>query len=273
MKGSIVTVLMIAGALGAGAAAAYFADDYIDKTVTARRAEIDSQYKPVRVIVASTDLRPGVFLSSQNMAVREVPHAFLHSDAVLAASWQTVASRVVAHALKSGEPVLRSHLAQDVRAGFSSQLAAGTRALTFPVDDQSSIAGMLAPGDHIDLFFTTTSGNESVTLPLLVNVPVIATGIRTAANAAYLDDKRQGSQFNQGSQYNTVTVSVTPDEAAKITLAQDAGKITIALRQPHDHNLVRIARVTKRTLLEGERLTKSAPRRVRTEIILGGITQ
>lgn len=267
MKGSMVTVLMIAGALGAGAAAAYFANGYIDKTVSARRAEIDSQYKPVRVIVASTNLRPGTFLSSQTVAVREVPRAFLHSDAVLAESWQTIASRVVAHAVKSGEPVLRSHLAQDVRAGFSSQLAQGTRALTFPVDDQSSIAGMLAPGDHIDLFFTTTAGNESVTLPLLVNVPVIATGIRTATNAAYLDEKRYGSQ------YNTVTVSVTPDEAAKITLAQDAGKITIALRQPHDHNLVRIARVTKRTLLEGERLTKSAPRRPRTEIILGGITQ
>lgn len=266
MKGSVVTTLMIVGALGASLAAAHLANGYIDKSVDARRAELDSQYKPVRVVVAKADLRPGTFLSSQTVAIREMPRAFLHSDAVLAEGWQTVVSRVVAHALKSGEPVLQSHLAQDVKAGFSSQLTEGTRALTFPVDDQSSIAGMLAPGDHIDIFFTTTTGNESVTLPLLVNVPVIATGIRTVTNAAYLEDKRQGNQ------YNTITVSVTPDEAAKITLAQDAGKITIALRQSHDHHLVRIARVTKRTLLEGERLLKT-PRRPRVEIILGGVSR
>jgi pilus assembly protein CpaB len=267
MKGSVITALMIAGALGAGSAAAYFANGHIERTISSRRAELDSQYQPVRVVVANTDLRPGTFLSGQTVAVREVPRAFLHSEAVLAGSWSTIAGRVLAHAVKSGEPVLLSHLAQDVRAGFSSQLADGMRALTFPVDDQSSISGMLAPGDHIDIFFTTMSGNESVTLPLLLNIPIIATGIRTATNAAYLDDKRQGSQ------YSTVTVSVTPGDAAKITLAQDAGKITIALRQSNDDRAIQFARVTKHTLLDGDRVAKALTRRSRIEIILGGISQ
>lgn len=266
MKSSVTTILMIAGALAAGGASAYFADGYIDRTVAARRGELDAQYQPVRVVVANAELRPGTFLSSQSVAVREIPRAFLHSDAVLAESWSSIANRVVALSLKSGEPVLKSHLAQDVRAGFSSQLAHGTRALTFPVDDQASMAGMLAPGDHIDIFFTTTSNNESITQPLLLNVPVIATGIRTVANAGYLEERRHGAP------YTTVTVSVAPEEAARITLALDAGKITIALRQPHDDNLVRIARITKRTLLEGERLVKTV-RRPRAEVILGGVTQ
>jgi len=263
MKGTLITVLMVAGALGAGSSAAYFANDYIDRSVEKRRAEIDSQYAPAKVVVASADLRPGTFLSGNTVAIREVPRAFLHSDAVLADEWTGVAGRVLSHVVRSGEPVLQSHLAQDVGAGFSSQLHEGMRALTFPVDDESSIAGMLAPNDRIDIFFTTSANNESVTLPLLTNVPVIATGVRTSTNAAYIDERR-------GSEYTTVTVSVSPEDVAKIAHAQDAGKITITLRQPQDEAPIALTRVTKATLLNGNRIATTRPR-ARVEIILGGI--
>ena len=123
---------------------------------------------------------------------------------------------------------------------------------------------MLAPGDRIDILFTALNGNESVTLPLLLDVPVMATGVRTITNAAYMDQKSAHRQ------YNTVTVSVTPANAAKITLAQDAGKITVALRQPQDNQPAQIARITKRTLLEGERIARVTAHRQRIEIILGG---
>lgn len=264
MKGGMITTLMVVGALGAAGGAAYFADSYIEGTVNARRSQLDAQYQPVRVVVANADLRPGTFLSGQTMAVREVPRNFLHADAILADHWNTVAGRVLAQAVRSGEPVLQAHLARNASAGFSSQLAEGMRALTFPVDDEASISGMLSPGDRIDILFTTLVSNETVTLPLLLDVPVIATGVRTTTNAAYLDGQHPSRQ------YNTVTVSVTPENAARITLAQDAGKITVALRQPQDDLPTQIARITKRTLLNGDRVTKVAAARPRVEIILGG---
>jgi pilus assembly protein CpaB len=263
MKGTLTTVLMIGGALAAGSAAAYFANGYIDKTVEQRRAELDAQYSPLKVVVAASDLRPGMFLSNQTVAVRDVPNAFLHAEAISADRWSSVAGRVLARPLRSGEPVLMSHLAQDLSAGFSAQLAEGMRALTFPVDEESSISGMLSPNDRIDIFFTTTASSETVTLPLLTSVPVIATGIRTATNENYVDKSAQN-------QYRTVTVSVTPEDAAKITLAQDAGKITIALRQPEDDSDIRVARITKSTLLNGNRVAKTAYRKP-VEVILGGI--
>jgi len=151
MKGTIVTVLMVGGALGAGAAAAYFANAYIDRTLQQRQAEIDARYAPSKVVVANADLRPGTFLSSETVAIRDVPRAFLHSDAILAEDWSGIAGRVLSHAIRSGEPVLMSHLAQEAAAGFSSQLDGGMRALTYPLDDQSTISGMLAhdePSDH-----------------------------------------------------------------------------------------------------------------------------
>ena len=264
MKGTLITILMLGGAAAAGTAAAYFANDYIEQTVAQHRADLDAQYAPVKVIVAARDLRPGTPLSSQSVAVREVPGAFLHSEAIRAERWGELSGRVLARPLQSGEPVLTAHVAQEPAAGFSAQLEPGMRALTFPVDEESSISGMLAPGDRIDLFFTTTNGNEATTLPLLSNVQVIATGMRTVTNENHPELRDQH-------QYRTVTVTVTPRDAAKITLAQDAGRITTTLRQPEDDADLQLARVTKRTLLFGEPVARRAIARKKIEVILGGI--
>jgi len=264
MKGIAITVLMVGGALAAGGGAAYFAKGYIAGEVRSEREQLHAQYEPISVVVAKTDLAPGVVLSARTVALREVPKTFLHEEAIAADRWSDMAGRVLSRAVRSGETILSSHLAQGAGAGFSAQLPEGMRALTFPVNEEASIAGMLAPGDRIDILFTTTAGNESITMPLLFAVPVIATGLRTQANENSLPDKLQGP-------FRTITVSVSPADAAKITLAQEAGRITVALRQQQDQSLTRIARITKSTLLKGdEPITVSRPR-ARVQIILGGV--
>jgi pilus assembly protein CpaB len=264
MKGIVTTILMIGGALASGGGAAYFAKSYIANEVRSEREQLQAQYKLMSVVVAKTDLSPGAVLSSRTVALREVPKTFLHTEAVAAERWNDVAGRVLSRAVRSGETILSSHLAQGAGAGFSAQLPAGMRALTFPVNEEASIAGMLAPGDRIDILFTTTAANESVTVPLLFSVPVIATGLRTQANENSLPDKLQGL-------FRTITVSVTPADAAKITLAQEAGRITVALRQPQDQSLTRIARITKNALLKGDEPAAASRPRPRVQIILGGV--
>jgi pilus assembly protein CpaB len=264
MKGMLTTALMIGGALAAGAGAAYFAKGYIAREMQTERAQLQAQYKLVNVVVANADLSPGAVLTGQTVALRGVPETFVHSEAVLSERWSEIAGRVLARAVRSGETILKSHLAQGIGAGFSAQLPEGQRALTFPVDEEASISGMLAPGDRIDILFTTTAGNESVTLPLLFAVPVIATGLRTQANENALPDKLQ-------SVFRTITVAVTPADAAKLTLAQDAGRIAVVLRQPQDQTPTRIARITKNTLLRGDLPASATPPRPRIQVILGGV--
>lgn len=264
MKGIVTTILMIGGALAAGGSAAYFAKSYIASEVRSEREQLQAHYKLISVVVAKADLAPGAVLSSRTVALREVPKTFLHTEAVAAERWNDIAGRVLARAVRGGETILNSHLAQGAGAGFSAQLPAGMRALTFPVNEEASIAGMLAPGDRIDILFTTTAANESITVPLLVSVPVIATGLRTQANENSLPDKLQGP-------FRTITVSVSPADAAKITLAQEAGRITVALRQPQDQTLTRIARITKNALLKGDEQATTPRPRVRVQIILGGV--
>jgi pilus assembly protein CpaB len=264
MKGILITALMIGGALAAGSGAAYFAKGYISKEVRSEREQLQAQYKLISVVVAKSDLAPGSVLSARTVALREVPKTFLHAEAIASEGWSDIAGRVLSRAVRSGETILSSHLAQGAGAGFSAQLPEGMRALTFPVNEEASIAGMLAPGDRIDLLFTTTAANESVTVPLLFSVPVIATGLRTQSNQNSLPDKLQGA-------FRTITVSVRPMDAAKITLAQEAGRITVALRQPNDQTSTRLARITKNSLLKGDEPAAASRPRARVQIILGGV--
>jgi pilus assembly protein CpaB len=96
---------------------------------------------------------------------------------------------------------------------------------------------------------------------LLYDVPVAATGVRTVTNSSQLADDRAGN-------YTTVTVTVTPEDAARITLAQEVGKITVTLRQHEDNDPTRVERITKRSLL-AQNVTTGKPR-FAVEIILGG---
>lgn len=264
MKAIVTTVLMMGGALAAGGGAAYFARSYISNEVRSERQQLQARYQHRSVLVAKSDLAPGSVLSAQTVALRDVPKTFLHTEAIAAERWNDTAGRVLATAVRSGETILSSHLAQGPGAGFSAQLPSGMRALTFPVNEEASIAGMLAPGDRIDILFTTTAANESVTVPLLLGVPVIATGLRTQSNENSLPGKLQGP-------FRTITVCVTPADAAKITLAQEAGRVTVALRQPQDETPTRIARITKHSLLQGEDAVPTPRPRARVQIILGGV--
>ena len=265
MKGPVITAALLLGALGAAGGAAYFANHYIDKNLAAKQAALESQYTPVRVVVASDDLSPGTILSAKSVSVRAVPRAFVSSEAIAADRWSDASGRVLARPLKSGEPVLMSHLALAISAGFSNQLADGMRAVTFPVNEESAISGLLAPGDRIDIFFTTMNGQDSTTLPLLYNVPVLATGLRTMINAAYT------SARDQNTRYNAITVLLSPQDAAKLTQAQESGKITVTLRRPEDQGSLRLDRITKKTLLFGQVPAARGPSRRPVEIILGGI--
>ncbi|MET0534241.1 MAG: Flp pilus assembly protein CpaB [Steroidobacter sp.] len=261
MKANLMTIAMGAGALFAAGGAAYLANDYIEGTVAARQAQLASGYEPVKVIVANQDLEPGAFLDASTVSIREIPREFVASAAASADEWSDLKGRVITFPVKSGEPVLRTYLAQEPGAGFSAQLPAGQRALTFQVSDESSIAGLLQPGDRIDLFFTTTNGNESVTIPLLYDITVAATGVRTVTNSTQVPE-------GQALTYTTITVTVPPGDAAKITLAQEAGKITVTLRQREDDDPTRIERITKQNLLAQN--VGKARARPSVEIILGG---
>lgn len=256
------TVFLVIGALASGGAAAYFADTHISNEVRAKKQSLDELYKPVQVVVPIQDLRPGDMLSANNLAIREVPGAFVHSEAVTPNNVDLALNHRVVHPVNDGEPLLLFHVSETTGSGFSTMIGEGQRALTFPVDIVSSVSGLLRPGDRIDLLATLRDGNEQVTKPLLTNVEILAAG--NAVDQLDVPDSR----------FQTITLSVAPLDAAKITHAQNIGKLTVILRTGKAGELADGGygkEITLNTLLGRSKPKKQAVKAKRQiEIIRGG---
>ena len=132
--------------------------------------------------------------------------------------------RTVLYPLKQGEPVLRSKVTgAGQRASLAAMLDEGKRAVTVRVDDVRGVAGFVLPGDFVDIVMIAdeTSGKrQSYSDILLEHVKVLA--IDQIASEA--EDKPTVAR--------AVTLEVTKEQAQKILLATNVGKLSLILGRP-----------------------------------------
>lgn len=228
---AVLGVALLIGVLAALGARSYLAN---------RMAEIDARSRGnmVEVVVAKRDLKAGERLSADTAAIRPVPADYAHSQSLRPDSFDRASGQVLAYPAKSGEMLLWSLLEPRKAPTFSQRVAVGHRAVTVPVDEISSISGMLEPGDLIDLILTVDRQGKKYSFVMQELVPVLATGQRA------VDDPKSGERRN----YSTVTFDTTPDEARTIIRAREAGKITALLRNPQDARAVADPEAGKRFL-------------------------
>lgn len=208
--------------------------------------DADSQRRDV--VVARQPIPNGSAVLPTMVAKRSVPNEYVHDDALTPATFQQFAGRPLNVPVAAGKPLLASFFAAP-RKVFADEIEQGVRAITIPVDEISSISGMLRAGDRIDFMYVvdrsaTNNANEPpVVVPLLQDVEVRATGQITSEQFASLrkrpDVSAETDPYVQ-QRYSTVTVAIQPQDAQKLILAQRMGKIVAALRNPDD-------RATQRT--------------------------
>ena len=240
-------ILLILVALALGGMATYMSYRLIQNEVNARIG--NSEEKKVGVVVAATDLDAGVTLDTGMLAIREIPEAYITSDSVMPGAVGQIDSGRLLRPVKSGEQLQLSGVSRLADQAFSSSLQAGSRALTFSVDDVNSMSGLLAPEDHIDLLLVYRRGEQDFSIPLLQNIRVLATG----RNQGRLTTEATPSSTDQ--QYSNITLELTPQEARKLTLAQATGaRITAVLRHPKDQALITHRSATFNDLVVNDRM-------------------
>lgn len=203
---------MIMGAVGFGIAAALLSVVYLKAR---ERAIIESLKGPeqqmVAVVVANRDLPRGAPVADGSFAVREIPAQFVHADVVYPGEYERFKGRALTTALGVGRPLLKSFLDEDFPVDFSDTIPVGHRALTVTVDEVNSVAGMIRPGNRIDILVNIpyqTSGFDPKLytvglfkeLPGNIKLPQIPGGI---ANLA--------SQFS-GEELDAVLGSLSPGD-------------------------------------------------------------
>jgi Flp pilus assembly protein CpaB len=138
-------------------------------------------------------------------------------------------------------------------AAMASKLPAGYRAITVGLRDAGSGA-FLYPGALVDLLATIEGqgrgGNqrETMTVTFMQAVRVLAVNQETSesSSAASGDARRSANRF-------TVTLAVTPQQAAEVEYASARGAIGVSLRpdQDADSERGRLAAATARSLMPG----------------------
>ncbi|SMB94885.1 pilus assembly protein CpaB [Thermanaeromonas toyohensis ToBE] len=109
----------------------------------------------------------------------------------------------------------------------------GKRAVTIAVNDVSGLAGLLRPGDRVDILATLEvspgPGQDKVSTTSLVvqNVEVLSVDQSLENTPSSLEGKKQGGQRN-------ITLLVTPKQAQSLVLSSEKGSLRLLLRSPSD---------------------------------------
>ena len=222
-------------ALACGVAAFFGSQRYLAERAAAVERRWEERYRPVRVLVAARDLPAGRVLRDADLARREMPSAFVPGGALPIDAVARAVGQQLVFALRRGDALIEAHLAGREGPALAARLQRGTRAVTVPVDEVSSQAGLVRPGDRIDLMLAEERAEESgrcvIVRPLLEAVSVLATG-RTqrplpgtaAAIAAGLQDVEASPD------YSTITLDVTPEQAQLLAVGLRIGELVPLLR-------------------------------------------
>jgi pilus assembly protein CpaB len=217
--------LALLTSIGAAAAAAFVGHLYLQRLET----EVSGGPR-VAVLVAAEDVPVGAALTEKQLAVRDIPQAYVEGRQVRASEAKRVLGAKTASGLKANEAVLWTDLAKfsDSARVLSGLVQHGMRAV--PLDMRSAdFGGLLRPGDRVDVLFTAgTKGDEGATTTLLQNLLVLSVG-----GSIQRADEASSPLGGRGS----VTVSATVEQAQVLTQAQQRGRLSLTLRNTDDITL------------------------------------
>jgi pilus assembly protein CpaB len=195
------------------------------------------------IVVAAVPLQVGSRVDASNLRLMPWP-----GDEPVAGMFTRIedcANRALITPVVENEPILDSKLAPVAAgAGLPATIPEGMRAVSVAVNDVVGVAGFVIPGTMVDVLVTGQTGasnSENITQTILENVRVLAAGQKTGQD-------REGKPQT----VPVITLLVSPEDAAKLTMASTQGKIQLALRNTVDAKDVNPPPVLQAVLFAGK---------------------
>ena len=249
--------LLLLASVAVGVLAAFLAHAWLrarGAEVDRRLAAIERSQRTAEILGARHALPKGAVLRREDVAPMRTLAAVTSEDNIPADQAVLVLGRPLLHAVAAEDPILWSYVdgGRDSSRGLAESIQARMRAVSIPVSGAAAVSGLVRPNDHVDVlgsFSLPAEGAaaggaepELVTLTVLQNATVLATGTETA---------RSGSR-REGAGYGTVTLLVSPREAEVLVFAQQMkGRLFLTLRNPSDlHFEEKLPRVDFRRIEE-----------------------
>jgi pilus assembly protein CpaB len=227
--------------------AVYMAQGYIGQTQAALEQERAAREKLgplVDVYIVTKPLAYGDAILIED--VRQIPWpksalpeaAFTEEETLFP---KGAKPRAVLRAMEAFEPILASKVTEPGEdAGITTRLGKGMRAFAVSVDVSSGVSGFLRPDDTVDVYWTGSVAGTDGEMTRLIETGVKLVAVDQTADS----DGSAGTTIAR-----TVTVEVTPQQVARLALAQATGRLALSLVGAHDNSTADVMDVDSRELL------------------------
>jgi pilus assembly protein CpaB len=220
--------------------------EIIKKTLEDQAAR--QQEKFMAILFARAPISAGDYVDAKDVERKEVPERQVLPQSVT--SFDRIQGMVAIADIFQGEPITITKLAFPRGAtGLADVTPVGRRAITISVDNLASLAGMVKPGDYVDVIVLIavpvqmadgSKMTDNRVIPLFQNVEVLAVGQSTVGverkSGRYTPEKSQEAQ----SKSPLITLSLTPQESGILAYISEQGKIRLVMRNPSDSKKERL---------------------------------
>jgi len=129
-------------------------------------------------------------------------------------------------AVSPGDPIRRGGIVKPGDRDFLQiVLSPGARAIAIPVATGGASTGLLNPGDRVDVILTQKFNDSTAPLTRRSVSETVVENLRVLVIDAMDAKMAAGNTFGR-----TVTLEVMPDQAEKINVATELGKLSLTLR-------------------------------------------
>ena len=235
---------------------------YLDQQQQQLRAQakksIESmQANQTSVLVAKKDIPKGSMIESSMLETAIVPNKFVQPQA--ATALDRISGMISIAPISAGEQISISKLSSAQKASggnLAGVTPAGKRAISIPVDNITSISGMVRPGDYVDIIATLQvpvqgpdgqMSSQMAVVPLFQNVLILAVGQNTGSIASV---ESRYAEKESSAPPTLITVALAPQEINLITFVQEQGKMRLTLRSPADAKVEPVIPASWETLFQ-----------------------
>ncbi|MBV9783509.1 MAG: Flp pilus assembly protein CpaB [Acidisphaera sp.] len=186
----------------------------------------------VKILVAAHALRAGSLLKPDDLSPLEVDQQQVPAGASLDTppARSSLLGAMVRRSLVANDPVLPIDVMRPGDHGFlAAVLGPNKRAITVGVDAISGSAGLIWPGDRVDLILTQSIDQPNTTLGHRIASETVLSDVRVIA----IDQQMVQGVSPEGGEARaarTATLEVTQAQAEAVTVAAKLGPLSLAVR-------------------------------------------
>jgi len=215
----ITLIVAVVLALGTGILTLRYLSS-INQTQTNQQVELKPIVIANRDIAAREKITPDMLTKTTRPADEVEPQAL--SDP------KQAEGDIALITIPQGSTLTATKVGQPAEVGLTVRLKPGMRAVSIPVDRVKAVAGLIQPGDRVDVMASVPRGVgiPPKTFTIIRGALVLAINSQLEEAGATPDPDAGGAA--------TVTLGVTPDQADLLTVADINTTLRLALRSPQE---------------------------------------